>query len=612
MASPSAPPGEDDDRLFVALYDYTARSDTEMSFHKGDLFRVKRNDHENWWEAESVRTGTIGWIPNNYVAPAKSEEKNSWFHGPIPRTTAEYLLSNGIDGSYLVRESESNPGEHSISVRHEGKVAHYRVTKGPQGVFVAKEHPFPTLKELIEHHSKKADGLVYPLKHPVAKKQAVVFGVSKDIDDKWEIDRSEITLGAKLGAGQYGEVYEGTWRKNSRKVAVKTLKEESMEASEFLKEANVMKKMRHENLVQLLAICTRDKPMFIITEFMANGCLLDFLRNEANRDMLSATALMHIATQISAGMLFIEESGFIHRDLAARNCLVGENLNIKVADFGLSRLLKVDDVYTAKEGAKFPIKWTAPESLSYNVFTIKSDIWAFGVVLWELATYGKTPYPGVDIYSVLEKVNSGYRMPRPEGCPAEVYKLMRECWQQKPEDRPSFKDIKQLLESMFAEAGSSVQEAVNKVLTIEKGMKLEGLESSMDDSRAPSKRPAVKPRPSIASAASAESASPGSDATEVIQMTKALFLQAQHIVRNSTPDDVQDSARLLGSDAEQLVGAIKVVTGTTPIVNACVDLLAQRTAAMMRSVGELNMDNITRDVRALQQAAKELHDKLRE
>lgn len=583
-----------------------------MSFHKGDLFRVKRNDHENWWEAESTRTGTIGWIPNNYVAPAKSEEKNVWFHGPIPRTTAEYLLSNGIDGSFLVRESESNPGEHSISVRHDGKVAHYRVTKGPQGVFVAKEHPFPSLKELIEHHSKKADGLVYPLKHPVAKKQAVVFGVSKDIDEKWEIDRSEITLGAKLGSGQYGEVYEGTWRKNSRKVAVKTFKEESMDASEFLREANVMKKMRHENLVQLLAICTRDKPLFIITEFMVNGCLLDFLRNEANRDQLNATALMHIATQISAGMTYIEESGFIHRDLAARNCLVGDNLQIKIADFGLSRLLKVDDVYTAKEGAKFPIKWTAPESLSYNVFTIKSDVWAFGVVLWELATYGKAPYPGVDIYSVLEKINSGYRMPRPEGCPAEVYKLMRECWQQKPDDRPSFRQIKQHLESMFAEAGSSVQEAVNKVLTIEKGMKLEGGLEALDDARAPPKRPVPKPRASNAEPAAAAAAVAASGDNEVLETTKALVMQASHIVRNSTPEDISDSVRLLGTDAEQLVNTIKSTAGTSATVLASADLLAQRTAAMLRSATDSSMDVITRDVRALSQAAKDLFEKLRE
>jgi len=168
-----------------------------------------RTDEDHWWEARSLATNTVGWIPSNYVAPLQSEEKNPWFHGKIPRTTAEYLLNNGINGSFLVRESESSPGEYSISVRHDGKVFHYRVTKGATDVYVSKDKPFPTLKDLIKYHSKNADGLVQPLKHPVARKNAIVFGVSKEADDRWELERSEITLGKKLGAGQYGEVSWG-------------------------------------------------------------------------------------------------------------------------------------------------------------------------------------------------------------------------------------------------------------------------------------------------------------------------------------------------------------------------------------------------------------------
>lgn len=132
--------------------------------------------------------------------------------------------------------------------------------------------------------------------------------------------------------------------------------------------------MKHENLIQLLGVCTKTSPLFIIVEFMPNGNLLDFLRKEENHDVVDATALLHIATQVAGGMAYLESNNFIHRDLAARNLLVGESLQVKIADFGLSRLLHVDDLYTAQEGAKFPIKWTAPESLSYNVFTIKSDV----------------------------------------------------------------------------------------------------------------------------------------------------------------------------------------------------------------------------------------------
>lgn len=147
-------------------------------------------------------------------------------------------------------------------------------------------------------------------------------------------------------------------------------------------------------------------------------------------------------------MSYLETRNYIHRDLAARNCLVGDNNLVKVADFGLARLMR-DDTYTAHAGAKFPIKWTAPEGLAYNKFSTKSDVWAFGVLLWEIATYGMSPYPGIDLTDVFHKLESGYRMERPNGCPPEVYDLMRQCWNWQAQDRPTFKNIHHMLEHMF-------------------------------------------------------------------------------------------------------------------------------------------------------------------
>ena len=147
--------------------------------------------------------------------------------------------------------------------------------------------------------------------------------------------------------------------------------------------------------------------------------------------------------------------------MAARNCLVSENHVVKVADFGLARLIR-DDTYTAHPGAKFPIKWTAPEGLAYNRFTTKSDVWAFGILLWEIATYGMSPYPGVELTEVYQLLESGYRMECPPGCPARIYDLMKQCWNWEPNERPSFHDIHFAMEHMFQE--SSITEEVERQL----------------------------------------------------------------------------------------------------------------------------------------------------
>uniref|UniRef100_A0A452IMF7 Tyrosine-protein kinase n=1 Tax=Gopherus agassizii TaxID=38772 RepID=A0A452IMF7_9SAUR len=459
-------PSENDPNLFVALYDFVASGDNTLSITKGEKLRVLGYNHNGEWCEAQTKNGQ-GWVPSNYITPVNSLEKHSWYHGPVSRNAAEYLLSSGINGSFLVRESESSPGQRSISLRYEGRVYHYRINTASDGkLYVSSESRFNTLAELVHHHSTVADGLITTLHYPAPKRnKPTIYGVSPNYD-KWEIERTDITMKHKLGGGQYGEVYEGVWKKYNLTVAVKTLKEDTMEVEEFLKEAAVMKEIKHPNLVQLLGVCTREPPFYIITEFMTYGNLLDYLR-ECNRQEVNAVVLLYMATQISSAMEYLEKKNFIHRDLAARNCLVGENHLVKVADFGLSRLM-TGDTYTAHAGAKFPIKWTAPESLAYNKFSIKSDVWAFGVLLWEIATYGMSPYPGIDLSQVYELLEKDYRMERPEGCPEKVYELMRACWQWSPSDRPSFAEIHQAFETMFQE--SSISDEVEKELG-KKGMR---------------------------------------------------------------------------------------------------------------------------------------------
>lgn len=453
--------GEDDPNLFVALYDFQSGGENQLSIVKGEQVTILGYNKGGEWCEVKNKAGDLGWVPSNYIAPVNSLDKFSWYHGQISRNASEYLLSSGINGSFLVRESESSPGQRSISVRFEGRVYHYRISEDSDGkVYVTAEHRFNTLAELVHHHSIHSDGLVTTLLYPAPKRQKpTVFGLSPE-PDRWEIERTEIAMKHRLGGGQYGDVYEAIWKRYNKTVAVKTLKEDTMALKDFLEEAAIMKEMKHPNLVQLLGVCTREPPFYIVTEFMPQGNLLDFMRS-SNKDDIGATILMYMATQIASGMAYLEARSFIHRDLAARNCLVGDNHLVKVADFGLARLMK-DDTYTAHAGAKFPIKWTAPEGLAFNRFSTRSDVWAFGVLLWELATFGMSPYPGVELTEVYHLLERGYRMDRPANCPASVYELMMRCWQWDPKDRPTFKEIHNALEHMFEK--SSISEEIEKEL----------------------------------------------------------------------------------------------------------------------------------------------------
>lgn len=236
-------------------------------------------------------------------------------------------------------------------------------------------------------------------------------GLSHSTRDQWEIDRSSLKFVRGLGNGQFGEVWEGLWN-NTTPVAIKSLKQGeisnpvfvffkladlipllpgTMDPNDFLAEAQIMKKLRHPRLIQLYAVCTMEEPIYIITELMKNGSLLEYLQGKGRT--LKLPQLINMAAQIAAGMAYLEQQNYIHRDLAARNVLVGENNIVKIADFGLARLIKEDE-YEARVGARFPIKWTAPEAANYSKFSIKSDVWSFGICLTELVTYGRIPYPG--------------------------------------------------------------------------------------------------------------------------------------------------------------------------------------------------------------------------
>ncbi|CAK1584656.1 unnamed protein product [Parnassius mnemosyne] len=382
-----------------------------------------------------------------------------WYFRKIKRIEAEkkLLLPENEHGAFLIRDSESRHNDFSLSVRDGDTVKHYRIRQLDEGgFFIARRTTFRTLQELVEHYSKDADGLCVSLSKPcVQVEKPVTEGLSHRTRDQWEIDRSSLKFARKLGHGQFGEVWEGLWN-NTTPVAIKTLKPGTMDPKDFLAEAQIMKKLRHNKLIQLYAVCTLEEPIYIITELMKNGSLLEYLQGKGRG--LKLQQLIDMAAQIAAGMAYLESQNYIHRDLAARNVLVADANIVKIADFGLARLIKEDE-YEARVGARFPIKWTAPEAANYSKFSIKSDVWSFGILLTELVTYGRIPYPGMTNAEVLHQVEHGYRMPCPQNCPAALYEIMLECWHKDPLKRPTFETLQWKLEDFFTMDNSEYKEA---------------------------------------------------------------------------------------------------------------------------------------------------------
>ncbi|NXE14413.1 HCK kinase, partial [Lophotis ruficrista] len=446
------------DNVVLALYDYEATHAGDLSFQKGERFEVLEESGE-WWQARSLVTGHEGFIPSNYVARAGSLETEEWFFKGISRKDAErQLLGPGnMIGSFMIRDSETTKGCYSLSVRdwddtQGGTVKHYKIrTLDNGGFYVSPRSSFDTLQELVQHYKGQSDGLCQKLTYPcrVPKPQKPWE------KDAWEIPRESLRLERKLGAGQFGEVWMATYNKHT-KVAVKTMKPGSMSVDAFLEEANLMKTLQHDKLVKLHAVVTREEPIYIITEFMEKGSLLDFLKSEDGHKQ-PLPRLIDFSAQIAEGMAFIEKRNYIHRDLRAANILVSAVLACKIADFGLARVIE-DNEYTAREGAKFPIKWTAPEAIYYGSFTIKSDVWSFGILLTEIITYGRIPYPGMSSVEVIRALEHGYRMPRTENCPEELYDVMMRCWKTRPEDRPTFEYMQSILEDFFTATESQYQQ----------------------------------------------------------------------------------------------------------------------------------------------------------
>uniref|UniRef100_G1PY75 Tyrosine-protein kinase n=1 Tax=Myotis lucifugus TaxID=59463 RepID=G1PY75_MYOLU len=432
-----------EEHFVVALYDYVAVNDRDLQMLKGEKLQILKESGD-WWLAKSLITGREGYVPSNFVARVETLEVEKWFFKSISRKDAERQLLAPINkvGSFLIRESETNKGAFSLSVKDvttQGEVIkHYKIRSLDEGgYYVSPRITFPTLQALVQHYSNGS-----PRGQRMVKSHLSSSPASKPCSGH---------ASASPRVHMHAHTHKHS---NSMPFWARLCLLYRMECTAALQPQPQGQKSAREHLAHMfsLASCTLysphsiipDKSIHLETEGENQGTLLQKLCFQQAKSPC-CPSLCGMFPQIAEGMAYIEKMNSIHRDLRAANILVSETLGCKIGDFGLARI--IDNEYTAQEGAKFPIKWTAPEAIHFGVFTIKADVWSFGILLMEIVTHGRVPYPGMSNPEVIRSLERGYRMPRPDSCPPELYRgVIAECWRSRPEERPTFEFLQSVLE----------------------------------------------------------------------------------------------------------------------------------------------------------------------
>ncbi|XP_073816981.1 tyrosine-protein kinase Fer isoform X2 [Musca autumnalis] len=368
--------------------------------------------------------------------------EEEWFHGVLPREEVVRLLNN--EGDFLVRETIRNEESQIVlSVCWNGH-KHFIVQTTVDGHFRFEGPPFPSIQELILHQ--------YQSELPVTVKSGAILRtpIRREI---WELSNDDVVLCEKIGRGNFGDVYKAKLKSTKKDVAVKTCRMTlpDEQKRKFLQEGRILKQYDHPNIVKLIGICVQKQPIMIVMELVPGGSLLNYLRKNSNT--LTTRQQMGMCRDAAAGMRYLESKNCIHRDLAARNCLVDLECSVKISDFGMSR---EEEEYIVSDGMKqIPVKWTAPEALNFGKYTSLCDVWSYGILMWEIFSKGDTPYSGMTNTKAREKIDAGYRMPAPDNAPAEMYRLMLQCWAAEPESRPHFDEIYNVVDALILRLDNS-------------------------------------------------------------------------------------------------------------------------------------------------------------
>ncbi|XP_041525004.1 megakaryocyte-associated tyrosine-protein kinase isoform X1 [Microtus oregoni] len=431
----------------------------ELAFRKGDMVTIlEACEEKGWYRAKHHGSGQEGLLAATALRQREAlsaDPKLSlmpWFHGKISGQEAVQQLQPPEDGLFLVRESARHPGDYVLCVSFGRDVIHYRVLHRDGHLTIDEAVCFCNLMDMVEHYTKDKGAICTKLVKP-KRKQGAKSAEEELAKAGWLLDLQHLTLGAQIGEGEFGAVLQGEYL--GQKVAVKNIKCD-VTAQAFLDETAVMTKLQHRNLVRLLGVILHHG-LYIVMEHVSKGNLVNFLRTRG-RALVGTSQLLQFSLHVAEGMEYLEGKKLVHRDLAARNILVSEDLVAKVSDFGLAKAER-----KGLDSSRLPVKWSAPEALKNGRFSSKSDVWSFGVLLWEVFSYGRAPYPKMSLKEVSEAVEKGYRMEPPDGCPASVHTLMGSCWEAEPARRPPFRKIAEKLGRELRSAGTAAPIAGQEV-----------------------------------------------------------------------------------------------------------------------------------------------------